>query len=80
MVRPHVSPGTSLLQRLPHLNAEELHRELATGADYAQAIAMVTDREALAALQQLPHAEKEKLPDMQGVYDRLASTAATVTG
>jgi hypothetical protein len=41
-------PDTSLLQRLPHLNAEELRRLLA---------------------------EHLKLPDMQGVYERLARTA-----
>jgi len=46
------------------LTQKELHRELTTGESYAQEIAVVTDRsalarEALAALQQLPHAEEE---------------------
>ena len=43
---------------------KELHRELTTGQAYMQDIAVVTDRralarEALGALQQLPHAEEE---------------------
>ena len=46
------------------LTQKELHRELTTGTQYAHEIAVVTDRralarEALAALQQLPHAEEE---------------------
>ena len=46
------------------LTQKELHRELTTGAQYAHEITVVTDRralarEALAALQQLPHAEEE---------------------
>lgn len=49
---------------LNRMTQKELHRELTTGTDYAQEIAVVTDRralarEALAALQQLPHAEEE---------------------
>ncbi|MEZ5608126.1 MAG: DEAD/DEAH box helicase family protein [Burkholderiaceae bacterium] len=46
------------------MTQKELHRELTTGEGYVQEIAVVTDRralarEALAALQQLPHAEEE---------------------
>ena len=49
---------------LNRMTQKELHRELTTGIGYAQDIAVVTDRralarEALAALQQLPHAEEE---------------------
>jgi superfamily II DNA or RNA helicase len=66
----HNLPLPDALQRqalqaaLNLLTQKELHRELTTGASYAQEIAVVTDRsalarEALAALQQLPHAEEE---------------------
>ncbi len=46
------------------LTQKEQHRELTTGTQYAHDIAVVTDRralarEALAALQELPHAEEE---------------------
>lgn len=46
------------------LTQKEQHRELTTGAQYTHDIAVVTDRralarEALAALQELPHAEEE---------------------
>ena len=63
-------PLSEALQRqavqaaLNRMTQKELHRELTTGSGYTQEIAVVTDRralarEALAALQQLPHAEEE---------------------
>lgn len=69
---------------LNRLTQKELHRELTTGEDYAQDIAVVTDRralarEALAALQQLPHAEEEDYRlIVHTLTERLRPALATV--
>lgn len=65
---------------LNRMTQKELHRELTTGTDYVQEIAVVTDRralarEALAALQQLPHAEEE---DYRLIVQELTARLAPV--
>lgn len=55
---------TAVLAALNRITQKELHKELTEGSSYSQDIAVVTDRsalarEALAALQELPHAEEE---------------------
>lgn len=55
---------TAVLAALNRIQQKELHKELTEGSSYAQDIAVVTDRqalarEAMAALQELPHAEEE---------------------
>lgn len=55
---------TAVLAALNRIQQKELHKELTTGEGYSQDIQVVTDRqalarEAMAALQELPHAEEE---------------------
>jgi len=55
---------TAVLAALNRIQQKELHKELTTGDGYSQDIQVVTDRqalarEAMAALQELPHAEEE---------------------
>jgi type III restriction enzyme len=55
---------TAVMAALNRMRQKELHKELTTGAAYTQDIQVVTDRaalarEAMAALQELPHAEEE---------------------
>ncbi|SDM25912.1 Superfamily II DNA or RNA helicase [Oryzisolibacter propanilivorax] len=73
----------ALQAALNRMTQKELHRELTTGTAYAQDIAVVTDRralarEALAALQQLPHAEEEDYRlIVQVLTERLRPALAT---
>ena len=55
---------TAVQAALNRIQQNELHKELTEGASYAQRIQVVTDRaalarEAMAALEELPHAEEE---------------------
>lgn len=55
---------TAVMAALNRIRQKEVHKELTTGTGYDQDIHVVTDRqalarEALAALQELPHAEEE---------------------
>lgn len=55
---------TAVMAALNRIRQKEVHKELTTGTGYAQDIQVVTDRqalarEAMAALQELPHAEEE---------------------
>jgi hypothetical protein len=56
--------GTAVQAALNRIQQKELHKELTEGASYTENIQVVTDRtalarEAMAALQELPHAEEE---------------------
>ena len=66
---------TAVMAALNRMRQKELHKELTTGVAYTQDIQVVTDRaalarEALAALQELPHAEEEE--DYKIVVNTLA--------
>jgi hypothetical protein len=66
---------TAVMAALNRMRQKELHKELTTGATYTQDIQVVTDRaalarEAMAALQELPHAEEE---DYRIVVNALAA-------
>ncbi|MEY4757754.1 MAG: hypothetical protein RJA34_2652 [Pseudomonadota bacterium] len=72
---PDALVQTAVMAALNRMRQKELHKELTTGVGYVQDIQVVTDRaalarEAMAALQELPHAEEE---DYRIVVNTLAA-------